>query len=62
MLYSDDKGKRCCTRGKKRKKRKRKKKRERVAKRELLRERRQPRKRAMHGEENIKERAKYCRL
>ena len=31
-------------------------------KREPLRERRQPRKRAVHGEENKKERAKYCHL
>ena len=33
-----------------------------VDKREPLRERRQPRKRDVHGEENIKERAKYCCL
>ena len=48
-------------RKKKEKKRKRKK-RERVAKRELLRERSQPKKRTVHGEENKKERAKYFRI
>ena len=34
----------------------------RAAKRKPLRERRQPRKRVVHGEENKKERAKCCRL
>ena len=37
-----------------------KKKKERAAKRELPRERRQPRKRTVCGEENKKERAKCC--